>query len=705
MRQKAILGLSFVALFTHCTMNEAPQSGEPRAKEVPFEMTVHGDTRVDEYYWMREREDQEVIDYLNAENTYREQIMAGTEKFQDRLFDEMVGRIKKDDSSVPYELDGYFYYTRFEGDLEYPLYCRKKGSLASEEEVMLNVNELAEGHSYYKIGGVSIHPNNQKIAFGVDTVSRRIYTLYTKDLVTGEVVQISPAECSGGAVWSADGDHLFYTVKDLETLRSNEIKRWSAADQSFTTVFVEEDETFSCYVYKSKSREYILIGSSSTMSDEHRFISAKTPEAPFQMLQGRERGLEYGVSHFGEHFYIRTNAGGATNFKLVKTPVTATEKEHWEDVLPHQEDVYFEDMELFSNCLVTEQRKDGLSQIRIQPWGEEAYYLPFEEETYTAYIGSNPSFDQTHLRFGYTSMTTPGSVIDYDFATGAKTVQKEQEVIGGYDKSKYETKRIWATADDGTKVPMSIVYRKDLLRDNGPNPTLLYGYGSYGITVDPQFSTVRLSLLDRGFVYAIAHIRGSQYLGRPWYEDGKMFEKRNTFTDFISCGEALIEQGYCSNQTLTAMGGSAGGLLMGAVVNMRPDLFRGVIAAVPFVDVVTTMLDETIPLTTGEYDEWGNPNHKESYEYMLSYSPYDQVSAQDYPAMLITTGLHDSQVQYWEPAKWIARLRKMRTDRKEPLLMYCNMETGHGGASGRFESLRETAMEYAFLLDLMGIKS
>lgn len=705
MRQKVIVGLSFVVLFSQCSMKEHSQGGEPRAKEIPFEMTIHGDTRVDEFYWLREREDEEVIQYLNEENAYREKIMAGTEKLQERLYKEMVGRIKKDDSSVPYKLDGYYYYTRFEGELEYPLYCRKKGSLEAEEEVMLNVNELAEGHSYYKVGGVSIHPSNQKIAFGVDTVSRRIYTLYTKDLVTGEIEKISPQECSGGAVWSTDGNYLFYTVKDLETLRSNAIKRWSAEDKSFTTVFTEEDETFSCYVYKSKSRKYILIGSSSTVSDEHRFIAANEPLAEFKVLQPRERGLEYGVSHFGDHFYIRTNADGATNFKLVKAPVEQTSKEHWEDVIAHREDVYLEDMELFSDYLVTEERKEGLTQIRIQPWGAEAYYLPFDEEVYTAYIGNNPSFEQSHLRFGYTSLTTPGSVIDYDFATGEKVIQKEQEVIGGYDKTQYETKRIWATAEDGTKIPMSLVYKKSLLREDAPNPTLLYGYGSYGITVDPQFSTIRLSLLDRGFVYAIAHIRGSQYLGRPWYEDGKMFNKRNTFTDFISCGEALVSNGYCTEETLMAMGGSAGGLLMGAVVNMRPDLFRGVIAAVPFVDVVTTMLDETIPLTTGEYDEWGNPNNKESYEYMLSYSPYDQVKAQDYPAMLITTGLHDSQVQYWEPAKWVARLRKMRTNKMEPLLMYCNMETGHGGASGRFEALKETAMEYAFLLDLMGIKS
>lgn len=705
MQQKVILGLSFVALMTQCTMNETPNTGEPIAKEVAHEMTIHGDTRNDEYYWMRDRENPEVIDYLNSENAYREQIMKGTEKLQERLYDEIVGRIKKDDSSVPYLLDGYYYYTRFEGEKEYPLYCRKEGSLEAEEEVMLDVNELAAGHSYYQIAGLSIHPNNQKIAFGVDTVSRRIYTIYTKDLVTGAIDIVTENECTGGSTWSADGNYLFYTVKDLETLRSNKIKRWDAQSGTHELIFEEEDETFTCFVYKSKSRKYLMIGSSSTMADEHRFLAADNPTGAFQIIQPRERGLEYSTSHFGGHFYIRTNADEATNFKLMKAPVDAPSKENWTDVLPHDENVLFTDMELFEDYLVTEERSNGLVRIRIQPWGGEAYYLPFEEETYTAYVGNNPSFDQKHLRYGYTSLTTPGSVIDYDFATGEKTVRKEQEVLGGYDKSKYETKRIWATADDGKKVAMSIVYRKDLIREDGPNPTLLYGYGSYGYTIDPSFSTVRLSLLDRGFVYAIAHIRGSQYMGRPWYEDGKMFNKINTFTDFIACGDALVQQGYATPQTLMAMGGSAGGLLMGAVVNMRPDLFRGVIAAVPFVDVVTTMLDESIPLTTGEFDEWGNPKNKDSYDYMLSYSPYDQVKAQDYPAMLITTGLHDSQVQYWEPAKWIARLRKKRTNKDEVLLMYCNMETGHGGASGRFEALKETAMEYAFFLDLMGIKS
>ena len=705
MRQKALLSLSFVVILTQCTMTEQNPAGEPLAQSVPFEMTTHGDTRVDEYYWMRDRENPEVIEYLNAENAYREKIMKATEPLQERLYEEIVGRIKKDDSSVPYELDGYFYYTRFNADSEYPIYCRKEGSLEAEEEVLLDVNELAQGHDYYQVTGLSMHPSNQKISFGVDTVSRRIYTLYTKDLITGAVDLISEAECTGGSTWSADGNFLFYTVKDLETLRSCRIKRWNAQTGDHSTVYEESDETFSTFVYKSKSKKYIFIGSGSTMADEHRFISADEPEATFELIHPRTRGLEYGLSHFGDHFYIRTNADGATNFKLVRTPVSSPSIENWEDVIPHRESTYLEDIALFSDYLVTEERSNGLTNIRIQPWGGEPTFLPFEEETYTAYLGNNPAFDQTHLRFGYTSMTTPGSVIDYDFNTGEKTVQKEQEVVGGYDKSLYETKRIWATASDGTQVPMSVVYRKDKLRSDGPNPTMLYGYGSYGITVDPQFSSVRLSLLDRGFVYAIAHIRGSQYLGRPWYENGKMFDKMNSFTDFIGCAETLINLGYASPETLMASGGSAGGLLMGTVVNLRPDLFRGVLSAVPFVDVVTTMLDETIPLTTGEYDEWGNPNNEDSYNYMKSYSPYDNVTAQAYPAMLITTGLHDSQVQYWEPAKWVARLRKLRTNKNEPLLMYCNMETGHGGASGRFESLKETAMEYAFFLDLMGIKS
>ncbi|MDX9697384.1 MAG: S9 family peptidase, partial [Bacteroidales bacterium] len=467
-------------------------------------------------------------------------------------------------------------------------------------------------------------------------------------------------------------------------------------------VYQEDDETFSAYVTKTKSNKYLLIGSSSTMADEYRFLDATNPTGEFKIIQPRERGLEYSVSHFGDYFFIRTNLQ-AKNFKLAKTPIKKTTKENWVDVIPHAEDAYIENFEIFRDFLVLEERKDGLNKVRIIKWNDlSEHYLDFGEETYSAYISTNPDFDSELLRFGYSSLTTPSSTIDYNMNTREKTVKKEQVVLGGFDKSNYESKRIFATAADGKKIAMSIVYKKGLKLD-GTNPALIYGYGSYGATMDPYFSSTRLSLLDRGFVYAIAHVRGEQYYGRQWYEDGKLLNKINTFTDFNSCSEYLIEQGYTSNEKLFAMGGSAGGLLMGAIANMRPDLYKGIVAQVPFVDVVTTMLDESIPLTTSEFDEWGNPKDSVYYEYMLSYSPYDQVKAQDYPAMLVTTGLHDSQVQYFEPAKWVAKLRDMKTD-NHVLLLYTNMEAGHGGASGRFQALKEYALEYAFIFQQLGIK-
>lgn len=686
-------------------MEESEILAEPKAAKKPHRLEKHGDVRVDNYYWMRDRDNPEVIDYLNAENAYREQIMKGTVDLQKTLFDEMVGRIKKDDSSVPYKLEGYYYYTRFSGESEYPIYCRKKGSLDADEEIMLNVNELAEGHSYYQVGGLSISPNNNIIAFGVDTQSRRIYTLHFKDLTTGEIFEENITGTTGSSTWSADNKTLFYTQQNEVTLRSERILRHKLGTESSadTEVYFEEDETFNTYVYKTKSKAYIVIGSSATLSDEYRILPAATPDAEFQVFQPRERNLEHSISHFEDTWYIRTNKDGAENFKLMKCGLDATTKENWEDVIAHRPDVYFEGMELFKEFLVVEERSNGLTQLHIKKWdGSSEHYLDFGEETYTAYTGSNPDFDSEVLRYGYSSLTTPNSVIDYNMVNRSKEVKKEQEVVGGYDKTQYESKRVWATADDGAKVAMSIVYKKGV-ELNGKNPTLLYGYGSYGATIDPYFSSARLSLLDRGFVFAIAHIRGGQYLGRQWYEDGKFLKKKNTFTDFIACSNYLLKQKYTSPQRLFAMGGSAGGLLMGAVLNMKPENFRGVVAAVPFVDVVTTMLDEDIPLTTGEYDEWGNPNDKIYYDYMKSYSPYDNVKTRSYPAILITTGLHDSQVQYWEPAKWIAKLRELRTNKDQPLLMYCNMDTGHGGASGRFESYKETAMEYAFLLDLAGV--
>lgn len=707
MNVKLVSAISFALFLSNCTtMPEKTVLTEPKAKKIPHRLEIHGDTRIDNYYWLNDRENPEVIAYLNAENAYREHIMKGTEDLQQKLFDEMVGRIKKDDSSVPYKVDGWYYYTRFEGDKEYPIYCRKRETLEAPEEIMLDVNELAKGYSYYQVAGLSIRPDKKMIAFGVDTQSRRIYTIHFKNLETGEILDEVITNTTGGATWAEDNKTLFYSRKNEITLRSERIlkHKLGTSDQTDVEVYYEADETFSTFVYKTKSKKYLIIGSSATLSDEYRILEADNPDGTFRVFQPRQRNLEYGIAHFNDHWYIRTNADGATNFKIMRTPLNATTQNNWIDVLPHREDVLVGGMELFKHFIVVEERSNGLTQMRIQKWDDgTTHYIDFGEETYTAYTGTNPEYDTELLRYGYTSLTTPNSVIEYNLRTHEKTILKEQEVVGGYDKNQYESHRVWATATDGTKVPISLVYKKDLKNDFG-NPLLLYGYGSYGVTIDPSFSATRLSLLDRGFVFAIAHIRGGEYLGRQWYDNGKLFTKMNTFTDFIACAEYLVDSGYTTKNKLFAMGGSAGGLLMGAVINLKPDLFNGVIAAVPFVDVVTTMLDESIPLTTGEYDEWGNPNDEAFYKYMLSYSPYDQVKRADYPALLVTTGLHDSQVQYWEPAKWVAKLRELRTNKNKPLLMFCNMDTGHGGASGRFEAYKETAMEYAFLLDLAGMK-
>jgi oligopeptidase B len=697
--------LAILAVMAAQSCKSTTSMKPPVAAKKAHELTIHGDTRIDNYYWLRDRDNPEVIAYLEAENAYRESVMKGTRQFQKDLYDEIVGRIKQDDESVPYKENGYYYYTRYEEGKEYPIFCRKKETLEAEEEVMANVNEMAEGYDYYQVGGLSVSPDNRYMAIGIDTVSRRKYTIYIKDLETEQMLEDRIPLTTGGASWASDSKTLFYTQKDDETLRSKAIFRHAMGTVAAGDVMVyeETDETFGTAVYKTKSKKYLVIASYSTLTSEFRFLPADDPEGEFKVIQPRERGLEYNISHFGDYFYIITNLD-ATNFRLMKTPVGKTEKENWEEVIPHRQDVFLEGMEIFKNYLVLEERKEGLSMLRVIPWdGSEEHYIDMGEEVYSASIATNPEFDSGVLRYRYSSLTTPNTVIDYAMANREKSIMKQDEVLGGdFDPANYEARRIYATADDGKKIPMSIVYRKGIELD-GSNPTLLYGYGSYGITMDPGFRSVRLSLLDRGFVYAIAHIRGSQIYGRPWYEDGKLLKKMNTFTDFNDCAEHLINEKYTSPRHLYAMGGSAGGLLMGAVINLQPELYQGVIAAVPFVDVVTTMLDEDIPLTTAEYDEWGNPNEKEYYDYMLSYSPYDQVEAKDYPNLLVTTGLHDSQVQYWEPTKWVAKLRDMKTD-KHLLLLYCNMDTGHGGASGRFEQYRETAMEYAFLFSLEGIK-
>ncbi|MBF6655999.1 S9 family peptidase [Flavobacterium columnare] len=678
----------------------------PVAKIIPQKLEIHNDVRIDNYYWLNDRENQDVIDYLNAENAYYEQMTVHTKDFQKKLFQEMKARIKEDESSVPYLYNGYWYITRFEKGGDYPIYSRKKESLEAPEEILFNCNEMAKNFAYFQLGGVSVSPNNKFATFGTDTVSRRIYTIQIKNLETGEILTDKIENCTGGSIWANDNQTIFYTTKDPVTLRSNKVYKHKIGTNvsEDVLVFEEKDETFSVYIYKEKSKKYLVIGSQSTMTTEYQYLNADTPDESFLIFQKRTRGLEYTISHFGNNFYILTNKDNATNFKLMKTSETTTSKENWVDVLPHREDVLLEDIEIFKDYLVVEERSNGLTQLRIIPWsGAEAYYLPFESQTYTAYTSTNVDFDTEILRYGYQSLKTPSSIIDFNMRTQEKEIKKEQEVLGGtFDKENYEEKRVWATARDGVKVPISLVYKKGI-ELNAQRPLLQYAYGSYGYSMDCTFSTTRLSLLDRGFIYAIAHIRGGEDLGRPWYEDGKLLKKKNTFTDFIDCSKFLIENKYTSAQHLYAEGGSAGGLLMGAVINMNPELYNGIISAVPFVDVVTTMLDDSIPLTTGEYDEWGNPKDKEYYDYMKSYSPYDNVESKEYPNMLVTTGLHDSQVQYWEPAKWVAKLRASKTD-KNLLFLDTNMDTGHGGASGRFEALKEIAKEFSFLFQLEGIK-
>jgi len=677
----------------------------PKAKQIPKKLVIHNDIRVDEYYWLRERGNTKVIDHLNKENDYLKQEMKHTEEFQKSLFEEMKSRIKEDDATVPYKLNGYWYITRYEKGKDYPIYSRKKETLNAEEEILFDCNVMAKGAAYFKLGGISISPDNTLASFSVDTLSRRLYTIQIKNLITGEIYPERILNTTGSAAWANDNKTLFYTQKDIVTLRSNKIfkHQLSTHPSEDIKIYEEEDETFNTYVYKSKSRKYIIIGSASTLTSEYRILNADTPNKEFKIFQKRERELEYTISHYGDSFYIVNNNEGATNFKLQKTSEFYTEKEYWEDVLQYRPNVLIEDIEIFNDYIVVNERQNGLNNLRIISWnGKEDYYLPFNNKTYTVSIGNNPDFESEFLRYTYNSLTTPSSVIDYNFCTKEKVVKKEQEVLGGkFNKNNYKSERVWATSRDGVKVPMSIIYKKGIKKD-GSNPLLVYAYGSYGHTVDPYFSSVRLSLLDRGFIYAIVHVRGGEYLGRDWYENGRLLKKMNTFYDFIDCSKYLIEQKYTSKEHLYAYGGSAGGLLMGTIVNLNPELYNGIIAAVPFVDVVTTMLDDTIPLTTGEYDEWGNPNKKEYYEYMKSYSPYDNVEAKNYPNMLVTTGLHDSQVQYWEPAKWVAKLRRLKKD-KNKILFHIDMDSGHGGASGRFESLKEVALEYAFLFDLEGI--
>ncbi|MCD4732072.1 MAG: S9 family peptidase [Bacteroidales bacterium] len=704
-RQLSLLNLIliiFVLMMTNsCDQSKSSQLKAPVAKKIKKELIIHDDIRIDNYFWLNDRENQDVIAYLEAENEYTRAVLKHTEAFQDKIFDEMVSRIKQTDQSVPYRLNGYYYYTRYEEGKEYPIYCRKKGNLDEKEEIMLNVNEMAEGYSFYHIGGWDVSLDNKLIAYSVDTLSRRKYIIHIKNLETGEIYMDRIKNTSGGVTWANDNKTLFYVTKD-KSLRPYKIfSHVLSSDLKDRLVYHEKDATYSSGIYKSKSQKYLMIMSRSTLSTEYRILDADLPDGEFKVFHPREDDLLYSVEHFDDKFYIRTNYE-AKNFRLMEAPVGKTGKENWIEVIPHRKDVLLKGFDVFDKHLVLGEKIKGLDQLRIiNPGNKEDYYVPFEEQTYSIDFSRNYEIDSDLFRFEYSSLTTPNSVFDINMFSQEKTLLKQDEVMGDFTPDDYISERLYATDPDGLQIPISIVYRKDLEK-NGKNPLWIQGYGSYGYSSDPYFSSVRLSLMDRGFIVAIAHVRGGQELGRQWYEDGKLLKKKNSFTDFIACTEHLIDQNYTNPEYCFAWGGSAGGLLMGAIMNMRPDLYKGIIAAVPFVDVITTMLDESIPLTTGEFDEWGNPNEKEYYDYMLSYSPYDNVEAKAYPALLVTTGLHDSQVQYWEPAKWVAKLRDLKTDQNQ-LLLLTQMDFGHGGASGRFERYKEKALEYAFVFDLIGI--
>jgi oligopeptidase B len=673
-------------------------------KKIPTKLEKHGHVRVDDYHWLREREDPEAIQYLNAENERAAKEMAHTADFEEKLFQEIKGRFKQTDMSVPYRRDDYFYYTRYEQGKEYPIYARKRRSLDQPEEIMLDANVLAEGHEFFSIGGSAVSSGQDILAYAIDTQGRRIHTAYLKNLTTGEMMPDVLPNVTENFAWANDNKTLFYGKQDETTLRQYQIHRHvvgtdPAEDQ---LVYQENDETFVAYIFKTKSKKFLMIVASHTNSQEYRYLEADRPFGEYKIFLAREREHEYHIDHFDDRFLIRTN-DHAKNFRLMWTPVEKPEREHWQEIIPHRNDVYLGDFELFQGHFVLEERARGLTQIRVVPWsGDDGHHLAFDEPAYRTNLNVNLQFDTTTMRFEYTSMKTPLSIYDYDMATREKTLLKQEEVLGGFDSDRYATERLFAAAPDGTEIPISLLYKKGTVR-NGDHPLLLYGYGSYGFSIDASFASPRLSLVDRGFVYAIAHVRGGQEMGRRWYDDGKLLKKKNTFSDFIACAEFLIREKFTVPEKLFAMGRSAGGLLMGAISNMRPDLFKGIVAEVPFVDVVTTMLDASIPLTTGEYDEWGDPNQKEYYDYMLSYSPYDNIERKAYPAMLITGGLHDSQVQYWEPAKWAAKLRELKTD-KNRLLLKTNMEAGHGGTSGRFRRHHETAFSYVFLLDLAGVR-
>jgi oligopeptidase B len=679
---------------------EPAEPKPPVARSVPRVHTVHGESRIDEYFWLRNREDPEVLAHLEAENRYTDTVMRHTEGLQERLYQELRGRIKESDLSVPTREDGWLYYSRTEAGAQYPIFCRRRDEEAPEE-VLLDLNQLAAGHAYFRMGAFEVSPDHRLLAYSADTTGAESFTLFVKDLATGALFAESIEGTSPTAAWANDSRTLFYILLD-DVRRPSRLFRHTVGTNPTGDVLVhhEPDDAFFLDIHRTRSRRYLVLEAASHSTSEARYLRADEPAGELRVVEPRRHGVEYAVTHHGERFYIVTN-DGAPNFRLVAAPVEQPGREHWTPVLPYRPEVRLDAAEAFERHLVLWERRDGLRQLRVLELatGQE-HLVSFPEPVYTVRPNENPEFETSVFRFSYTSLVTPNSVVDYDLATRTWTVRKQTEVLGGYDPSGYRSERLFATAPDGTRVPISLVYRLPLARD-GCRPLLLQGYGSYGYSFDPAFSSNILSLLDRGWVAAIAHIRGGEEMGRPWYENGKLMHKRNTFTDFIAAAEHLVAEGYTAPDRLAINGGSAGGLLMGVVTNLRPELFRAVVAEVPFVDVVNTMLDASLPLTVIEYDEWGNPNDPSYYEYIRSYSPYDNVTSKDYPHILVTAGLNDPRVAYWEPAKWTARLRARKTDRNR-LLLRTNMGAGHGGASGRYDHLREVAFKYAFLIDVVG---
>jgi len=701
---------ALVTLLSTCPIAavNAHESSPPVAKKMPKQLVSPAGNRVDDYYWLRDdtRSDSDMLAYLAAENAYTDAGMAHTKALQDKLFAEITGRLKKDDASVPVEIRGYWYYTRFVKGGEYPIYARKKASMDAAEEIVLDGNKLAEGKGYYRIGDTEVSTNNQLLAYSEDTAGRRIYSLRFKDLATGKALPDVLADVTGQVVWANDNRTVFYIKKDLQTLLGDHVYRHELGTPQDHDVLVyeEKDKSFYTSIRKSRGDKSIFIDHDSTLIKGTSALSADTPGGAFKPVLELEKNHEYSVAQQGDWYYIRSN-WNATNFRLMKVPVgKAADKAHWQEVIGQRDDVFLSNFVLFDGYLVVSERQHGLIRLRIidQKTGKSRD-IGFDDPAYLARLTQNPNLHAHSLRYAYSSFTTPNSIYEYDLASGKRTLLKRDEVVGGFNPSEYASERLFIRARDGVEVPVSIAYRRDKFQKDGSNPMYQYGYGSYGITVDARFSASLLSLLDRGFVYALVHVRGGQMLGRQWYEDGKLLHKKHTFTDFIDATKALVQQKYAARDKVFAVGGSAGGLLMGAVANLAPGLYRGIAAHVPFVDVVTTMLDASIPLTTNEYDEWGNPNEKKYYDYMLSYSPYDQVKAQDYPNLLVTTGLYDSQVQYFEPTKWVAKLRTTKTDHNK-LFLHINMEAGHGGKSGRYRRFRDRALEYAFFLDLLGVK-